>query len=235
MKGVIAFVCGHCSRSSAGSMGRISSASYLNGILKEVDYTIDVSISCSVCERQSILHYVIYGFLEGKSGHIDLINRLKSDNPEGDYYHNQTPPLIREMPAGVPLEIASAWREAEIAFSKKDIPTLAAIAYRRVIELGAKALDSEGDEKRIPLGQRIANLTTTGDITTELRDLVREALKFGNEAAHGSDALHQRDAEITKDLAEAFLRQAFSIPMLLADARAALAKRAELGQKSQNS
>ena len=69
-------------------------------------------------------------------------------------------------------------------------------------------------------------LKEQGIISQELYDLTTQALEFGNAAAHESKPLKQTDARVARDLAEAFLRQAFSVPQLLLDAKEALEARA---------
>lgn len=68
------------------------------------------------------------------------------------------------------------------------------------------------------LGQRLGRLKREGIISAELLDLIDAAKAFGNEAAHGDD-LEKIDAAIARDLCEAFLRQAFSVPFLLRRAK----------------
>lgn len=140
----------------------------------------------------------------------------------------QHPALVRPLPRGAPYPVLKdAWREAEAAYSRTDMPTLATIAYRRVIESAAKHIDTANADKKFPLGVRMKNLLDSGIVSQELYDLTAQALQFGNAAAHEPKPLKQTDARVARDLADAFLRQVYSVPRLLSDAKEALEARAK--------
>ncbi|MEH6744872.1 DUF4145 domain-containing protein [Hyphomonas sp.] len=222
-KPTLAIVCGHCKETV------IAHAHYWQ-VLPEDDIFehVEVSVSCNNCFKLSILTFV---FFPRAQRHTELqktlLAELESGIPISAKPGRQNPSLTRLLPRGAPYnELSEAWNEAERAYSRNDMPTLATIAYRRVLEGAAKYLDNQGADKKVPLGPRMKSLKENGIISQELYDLTSQALEFGNAAAHESKPLKQADARVARDLAEAFLRQAFSVPRLLLDAKEALEARA---------
>lgn len=218
-----AFVCGHCKETviAHAHHWQIPPAD-------ELFENVEVSVSCNNCFKLSILTFVYFKKAPGRTeGTKLLLAQLESGVAISAKPVRQNPSLTRLLPRGAPYsELSEAWKEAETAYSRNDMPTLATIAYRRVLEGAAKHLDKESADKKIPLGPRMEKLKEQGIISQELYDLTTQALEFGNAAAHESKPLKQTDARVARDLAEAFLRQAFSVPQLLLDAKEALEARA---------
>lgn len=222
----IGFICGHCKSPSVGSITHHEITANRDDERSPIEWKIEAPTTCGRCKRISILTFDFWEIIEDRADveafSIELANaEVVTRKPD-----EQVPALVRAPPSGTPHELRSAWTEAEIAFSRDDIPTVSTIAYRRVLESAAKHLDPDHDDKdRAPLGVRLKRLKDSGKISEDLFILTEQALSFGNAAAHEAEPLKQVDARVARDLAEAFLRQAFSVPKLLSDAKKALSER----------
>lgn len=220
----VAFQCGACRRRTASEIHHhvLLPRSAEDFSLQQAD--LQIAATCSHCRQCSILTYTFYEDPKApKHGRGVIADKIAQNIPETlvEEPVSQSPPLIARPPKGVfrHPEIWRAWLEAERVFVMQQW-TLASIGYRRVLELGVKALESEPDRAlRQPLGPRIARLASAGTISTEMHDLLVAAKAFGDEGAHGESALKDTDATIARELAEAFLRQAYTIPFLLEQAR----------------
>jgi hypothetical protein len=230
----VVFRCGACKNATA------SRPIYWQGAPPdEVDemlgyVSLQVVVSCSKCQQLSVLKFRFTSDASQADARLDYW--VACFEEKDDAYLTVTPdeewPAVqRRLPfARVNGEMREAWKEAERAFAEGSLWTAAGIAYRRVLELGVKALDPNGNTME-PLGQRTARLRKDGHISEELIKLIDTAKAFGNEAAHGA-ALDDADASIARDLCEAFYRQAFSVPTLLERAKKQLNNKQAKPRKS---
>jgi hypothetical protein len=222
----IGFICGHCKSPSVGKIHHHETTAYRSEEGTPLDYRVEAPTTCGRCKRISILTFEFWGLIYGRDEVESFTATLDGDEVISEQPREQFPTLIRPPPSGSPQELYSAWKEAELAFSRNDIPTVATIAYRRVLESAAKYIDPDHDDQsKAPLGIRLKRLKESGVISQDLYSLTEQALSFGNAAAHEAEPLKSVDALVARDLAEAFLRQAFSVPKLLNDAKAALSER----------
>ncbi len=214
----LVFTCGHCKLQTADH------PTFWRGYRDDEDYqmgfaSLEVAAQCSHCQRVSVLFY--HHFLTpGEHGHPweDALTS-PSERTLADSADGQFPSLFRSIPKGTyDPETYSAWREAEAVYALGRAPTASAMAYRRVVELAVKQLDASAADSSELLGRRIARLRKAGIVSDELSVLMDAAKAFGNEAAHGI-GLKGSDAEIARDLCEALLRQCFTVPELLREAK----------------
>ena len=225
----IAFFCGHCKTTTIGHAEALRQFPAKEDWLRS-----ELSVSCNQCFRLSILYFTCLtgtGWADEDDKHHLLQSEFEAGAAITVQPSSQFPSLVRGMPQGCPFDLWKAWKEAENAYSRNDMPTLATIAYRRVLESAAKILDKADDNDKSPLGNRLKKLRDNNTISEELYELTNRALQFGNAAAHEAKPLTETDARVARDLADAFLRQVFSIPKLLEDAETALEKRKELEEK----
>jgi hypothetical protein len=214
----LVFTCGHCKRQTADH------PSYWRTFRHEEDVltgstNIEVAAQCSLCRRVNLLVFTHY-LDHDEVGHP--WDKSLDDPPEHTLVAKpdvQFPHLYRPIPKGsYHQETLRAWNEAEAVYAIGNAPTASSMAYRRVLELAVKQLDTLQAESSEMLGVRISRLRKAGIVSDELSVLLDAAKAFGNEAAHGA-RLTAADAEIARDLCEALLRQCFTVPQLLAEAK----------------
>lgn len=236
---IVFFQCGHCKARTASQ-----ALHCLDVEPEEYEdannlFPLQVLAACNACRQGSTLHYQfeVRGDESQRGSKLFWIRAITQDLPEGlaDEPATQWPKLLTHAPGGL-YHVAGlnrAWFEAERAFAHGRLWTAAGIAYRRVLEIGVKALDKrENGAKRLMLGQRLKALKTSGVISEELYTLANTAKAFGDEGAHATE-LSQDDAEIARDLCEAFLRQAFTVPYLLRSATGHIEAKAERRRNSE--
>ena len=192
---------------------------------------VEVATPCAKCQRLSLLYYYFWLSELDDKYLRKFVDDLHGENSITRKCDEQHPPLTRKLPAGSPSKLFSAWKEAEIAFSTDQLPTVSTIAYRRVLESAAKLFAGADGSDKTPLGARLKKLNSEGIISDDLLQLTSRALSFGNAAAHEDTPLTKADAAVARDLAEAFLRHAYTVPRLLKDAEKALQKRSESEKK----
>lgn len=136
----------------------------------------------------------------------------------------RTPQGDGAIPGHLPAAAAKAFRAAEATFRNPDAAEVAAMAYRRSIEMALK-------EKRPDLtGQlhvRIDKLNADGSIPAALKDWAHEVRLIGNDGAHGIDDMHPGDLEAVRGFATAFLQYFITLPAELAERRRAAQKAAK--------
>ena len=195
-------------------------------------YPMQVCVRCTECQQLSTLHYAWpqSGPRETRGTRDYCLRVFEDDLPETVTLEAQIQwPALAAPPANGlwrAHEIQQAWREAERAFIDGQLWTAANMAYRRVLELGVKRFDKTPASREM-LGQRLNRLRQSNVITTELYELIMAAKAFGDDAAHGTDAMDENDAAIARDLCDAFLRQAFTVPYLLQQAKDHMSEKAK--------
>jgi hypothetical protein len=225
----ICYTCGWCKTPTASAILTYqftTEAESLDGEDFELDFlNTQLVVKCGHCEKLSILEvYDVISSNDGTSERETWIANIRSEKMLKESHYRQDPPLIRPCPSGVSEgHVQRAWGDAERAFATQDLFTPAGMAYRRVIDVAIRGMTNEQKSKK-PLGVRVKELCAAGAISQELVDLIDRAKAFGDEAAHGMP-LREKDASIARDLCEAFLRQAFTIPHLTEQIKTAIAER----------
>lgn len=132
-----------------------------------------------------------------------------------------TAPAEAAVPAHLPEAAAKTFRAAEATFRNPDAAEVAAMAYRRSVEMALKDRrpDLAGD-----LRKRIDRLCEDGTIPVILRDWAHEVRLIGNDGAHELDGVSDNDLAAVRGFAEAFLRYFITLPTELELRRAATKK-----------
>ncbi len=217
----ICFKCGNCKANTASKIidYKIKTESTSDG--EYIGAKVELIVNCANCNSFSILNFYTFDHDKNWSEEFIRLNTiLEADHLLHDEITTQFPELIKTTPQGIKhREISQAWYEAELTFSDGRLSTPAGLAYRRVIDIAVQKMTPTA-KKKMPLGQRVKLLSDNNEISEELAILIHNAKAFGDEAAHG-DPLSRTDSQIARDLCEAFLRQAFTVPHLIEKAKVA--------------
>lgn len=122
-----------------------------------------------------------------------------------------------DVPEHLPEPVAAAMLQAERARMTENNQALAAMGYRRTIELAMKSINTSGGS----LVQRIDNLVAAGKLTQELGSWAHEVRVVGNDGAHDFDEPSTNDIEDVATFTRLFLLYTFTLPAMLAARRAA--------------
>jgi|GEM_PF-1094354 len=224
--GMLCYTCGWRKTPTASETiaSDVSVEASVNGDTRYIE--IQLAVKCGHCGRFTAIRAIDFLYPPDKEQERieEWDEHIRAEGVIVLHRYHQEPALFRPCPSGAPgYRIQEAWDDAERAFATRDLATPAGMAYRRVIDVAIRAMTNDQKSKK-PLGVRVHDLLAAGAISKELADLIDQAKAFGDEAAHGMP-LRDKDAAIARDLCEAFLRQAFTIPHLTSQIKIAIAER----------
>lgn len=132
-----------------------------------------------------------------------------------------TPLASQAVPDHLPEASARAFRAAEASYTNPDAAEVAAMAYRRSVEMAIK--ETRKDLAGKALHKQIDALEADGTIPKILTDWAHEVRLIGNTGAHDIDDMKPGDLQAVRGFADAFLRYFITLPKELELRRSAIA------------
>ncbi len=173
---------------------------------------ITVFAVCNSCYRGVVCDASVDTSREGGRTDIQALQGNPSHCPWltlGEWLPRAPTP---DVPEHLPTGVHTATLQAERSRSIHDNNAVAAMAYRRALELGVRALSAKGDN----LAQRIDNLVATSRLTREMGDWAHAVRLIGNDGAHEAEQPPDSDIEDIAHFTRLFMLYTFTLPAMLA-------------------